>query len=69
MSAKRKNVLAFFRNKEAAKTIQQDGSLNRSLDRYAIQLIKVVGIFGIAIGIAVLIAFWYWVIKMLYKIG
>lgn len=69
MSTNPKTNWNFFRKKEATKTMQQDAALNRELDRYSVRLIKLVGIFGIALGIVILVAFWVWVIKMLYKIG
>jgi hypothetical protein len=42
--------------------------LNRDLDSFVVKLIKPVGIVGIIIGLAILIAFWVWVIHWLYKI-
>lgn len=48
---------------------QNDVKLEKSLDKYAYWLIKVVGVVGIIMGLAILGAFWYWVIKMLFKIG
>ena len=48
---------------------ENDVKLEKSLDKYAYWLIKVVGVVGIIMGLAILGAFWYWVIKMLYKIG
>lgn len=38
------------------------------LDAYRTRLIKVVGIIGVVIGFAILIAFWFWVFKQLYKV-
>ena len=48
---------------------ENDVKLEKSLDKYAYWLIKVVGVVGIIMGLAILGAFWYWVIKMLYKLG
>jgi hypothetical protein len=48
---------------------ENDVKLEKSLDKYSYWLIKVVGVVGIIMGLAILGAFWYWVIKMLYKIG
>jgi hypothetical protein len=48
---------------------ENDVKLEKSLDKYAYWLIKVVGVVGIIMGLAILGAFWYWVIKMLFKIG
>ena len=48
---------------------ENDVKLEKSLDKYSYWLIKVVGVVGIIMGLAILGAFWYWVIKMLFKIG
>jgi hypothetical protein len=68
MTPRKKPVLSLFRRKIADKNYEHDATLNRDLDSYSIKWIKVVGVAGIIIGIAILVAFWYWVIKMLYKI-
>jgi hypothetical protein len=68
MTQRKKPTLSLFRRKIADKNYEHDATLNRDLDSYSIKLIKVVGVAGIIIGIAILVAFWYWVIKMLYKI-
>ena len=48
---------------------QHEEKLQYDLDKFSIGLIKVVGIMAVIIGFAILIAFWYWVIKMLFKVG
>lgn len=68
MTQRKKPILSLFRRKIADKNYEHDATLNRDLDSYSIKLIKVVGVAGIIIGIAILVAFWYWVIKLLYKI-
>ncbi len=68
MTPRKKPVLSLFRRKIADKNYEHDATLNRDLNSYSIKLIKVVGVAGIIIGIAILVAFWYWVIKLLYKI-
>lgn len=68
MTQRKKPILSLFRRKIADKNYEHDATLNRDLDSYSIKLIKVVGVVGIIIGIAILVAFWYWVIKLLYKI-
>jgi magnesium-transporting ATPase (P-type) len=45
-----------------------NAELNRNLDSYAVKLIKAVGIVGVILGCLILIAFWVWVIRWLYKI-
>jgi hypothetical protein len=47
---------------------EHQAKLNRDLDSFVVKLIKPVGITGIIIGLAILIAFWVWVIHWLYKI-
>lgn len=69
MTQRKKPVLSLFRRKIADKNYEHDATLDRDLNSYSIKLIKVVGVAGIIIGIAILVAFWYWVIKLLYKIG
>lgn len=66
---KQKKGLSFFRSKVDDATYEHDASLNRNLDLFSMKIIKVVDVVGIAIGIVILVAFWYWVIKMLYKVG
>ncbi|MFN6176792.1 MAG: hypothetical protein ACK46G_04565 [Flavobacteriales bacterium] len=45
-----------------------DVELQRSLDRYGMKLIKVVGVVGVALGLVILIAFWYWVMGKLISV-
>jgi len=59
----------YFRPKTNKQNKEHNDGLNRDLDRFSVKLIKVVGIFGLLVGIVILGAFWYWVIKMLYKVG
>lgn len=42
--------------------------MQRSLDRYSVKLIKVIGVVGVALGLVILIAFWYWVMGKLFSI-
>jgi Tfp pilus assembly protein PilP len=42
--------------------------LQRSLDRYGLYMIKVVGVVGTALGLVIIIAFWYWVLGKLFSI-
>lgn len=46
-----------------------DLELDKSLNKFSVSLIKIVGVIGVIIGLAIIIAFWYWVIKMLFKVG
>ncbi len=48
---------------------EHDIKLEKSLDKYSVWLIKVIGIVGVIMGFAILGAFWYWVFKMLFKVG
>ncbi len=65
---KRKPFLSLFRQKIDDQNYEHNASLNRNLDSYGIILIKVVGVAGIVIGIAILVAFWIWVIRWLYQV-
>jgi hypothetical protein len=64
----RKPILSLFRRKIDDQNYEHDANLNRDLDSYGIKLIKIVGGAGIVIGIAILIAFWVWVIRWLYQV-
>jgi len=46
-----------------------DRKINQDLNFFSVKLIKVIGIVAVAIGLVILGAFWYWVIKMLFKVG
>jgi uncharacterized membrane protein YoaK (UPF0700 family) len=48
---------------------EQDVKLEKSLDKTSVWLIRVVGVIVAAMGIVIIGAFWYWVIKMLFKVG
>ena len=69
MRVKRKSIFSIFRRKIDDQNYEHDAVLNRNLDTFSIKLIKAVGLAAAIIGIAILVAFWYWVIKMLFKIG
>ena len=69
MRVKRKSIFSIFRRKIDDQNYEHDAVLNRNLDTFSIKLIKAVGLSATIIGIAILVAFWYWVIKMLFKIG
>lgn len=42
--------------------------LQRDLDLFGVKLIKVIGVVGAALGLVILIAFWYWVLNKLFSI-
>jgi hypothetical protein len=46
-----------------------DRKINQDLDFFSVKLIKIVGIIGIFLGLAIVSSFWFWVIKMLFKVG
>lgn len=54
------------RNQRADSKEAQDNELDKDLDRYSVKLIKVVGVAGVVIGLAILVAFWYWVFMKLF---
>ena len=68
MILKKKKTEILLKEKIEGEQLQHTSDLNKNLDIFSIKLIKVVGVVGTIIGIAILVAFWYWVIKMLYKI-
>jgi uncharacterized membrane protein YoaK (UPF0700 family) len=49
--------------------IEHDMKLEKSLDKTSFWLIRVVGVIIAAMGVVIVGAFWYWVIKMLFKVG
>ena len=65
---KKKPILSLFRRKIEDKNYEHDAKLNRNLDSFGIKLIKAVGLVGIILGLLILIAFWVWVIRWLYKV-
>jgi hypothetical protein len=46
---------------------EHEEKLQKSLDVFGFRMIKVIGVFGAIIGLAILIAFWFWVIRWLYS--
>lgn len=69
MILKKKKTEILLKERIEGEQLQHTADLNKNLDIFSIKLIKVVGVVGAIIGIAILVAFWYWVIKMLYKIN
>ena len=69
MILKKKKTEILLKEKIEGEQLQHTADLNKNLDIFSIKLIKVVGVVGTIIGIAILVAFWYWVMKMLYKIN
>jgi hypothetical protein len=59
---------SLFRKRIDNENYAHNARLNRDLDLFSIKLIKVVGIVGVILGLLILIAFWVWVIRWLYKI-
>ncbi len=49
--------------------LQSDDTVDKQIDKFSVKLIKVVGVVGIVIGFLILIAFWVWVFKWLYRVG
>jgi uncharacterized membrane protein YoaK (UPF0700 family) len=48
---------------------EHDIKLEKSLDKTSVWLIRVVGVVVAAMGVLIVGAFWYWVLKMLFKVG
>lgn len=40
--------------------------INFELDLFSVKLIKIIGFIAMIIGIAIIIAFWFWVFKWLF---
>jgi hypothetical protein len=61
-------MIQFSRN--SRKKLEVEAVSNeKKLNDFSVLLIKIVGFFGILLGMVILVAFWYWVIKILYKIS
>ena len=43
-----------------------DQKLDQGLDLFGAKLIKVIGVIGAIIGVAIIVAFWIWIFKWLY---
>jgi hypothetical protein len=54
------------REKRTDQKESHDQKLDQELDLFGVKLIKVIGIAGAIIGIAILVAFWIWVLKWMY---
>ena len=48
---------------------EHDVKLEKSLDKTSVWLIRVVGVIVAAMGVVIVGAFWYWLMKMLFKVG
>jgi hypothetical protein len=51
------------------KSILHEEKLQKEIDIFGIKLIKIVGIVGIFLGLAIVSSFWFWVIRLLFKVG
>lgn len=56
----------FFIQINMDKKDTHEDALQKSLDRYSVKLIKVIGIIGAAMGLIILGVFWYWLLKKLF---
>jgi hypothetical protein len=63
-----KAIFSVFRRKIDDENYEHNAQLNRQLDSFSIKLIKAVGIVGVILGLLILIAFWVWVIRWLFKV-
>jgi uncharacterized membrane protein YoaK (UPF0700 family) len=48
---------------------EHDMKLDKSIDKTSVWLIRIVGIIVATMGVIIIGAFWYWVMKMLFKVG
>ena len=46
---------------------QHDQSQDHEIDRFGVNLIKGIGVFGVILGAIILVAFWYWLFRLLYN--
>jgi hypothetical protein len=61
-------MIQFSRNSK--KILENEAVSNeKKLNDFSILLIKIVGIFGILLGMAILLAFWYWIFQWLFTIN
>jgi hypothetical protein len=61
-------MIQFSRNSK--KILENEAVANeKKLNDFSILLIKIVGIFGILLGMAILLAFWYWIFQWLFTIN
>jgi hypothetical protein len=44
-----------------------DQSQDHEIDRFGMKLIKGIGVFGVILGALILVAFWYWLFRLLYN--
>jgi hypothetical protein len=51
------------------KSILHEEKLQKEIDIFGIKLIKIVGVVGIFLGLIILSSFWFWVIRLLFKVG
>ena len=51
------------------KSISNEEKIQKEIDIFGIKLIKIAEVVGIFLGLIILSSFWFWVIKMLYKVG
>lgn len=48
---------------------EHDMKLDKSIDKTSVWLIRIVGVIIAAMGVVIVGAFWYWVMKILFKVG
>jgi hypothetical protein len=51
------------------KSILHEEKIQKEIDIFGIKLIKIVGVVGIFLGLIILSSFWFWVIRLLFKVG
>ncbi len=44
----------------------QENELQKSLDRYSVSMVKIVGIIGVITGLIILGVFWFWLLSKLF---
>ena len=51
------------RNERKDDQEQQSHEIDKDLNRFGLKLIKVIGVFGVALGVIILCLFWYWIFR------
>ncbi|MDI1315762.1 hypothetical protein [Flavobacterium sp.] len=63
-----KSILTKNRIKRTDDKEKNDAQIQRELDNYGVKLIKIIGVVGVVIGVAILAFFWSFLINKLFKL-
>ncbi len=68
MKSQEKGKLYADRLKRTNLEEAHDQRQDHELDRFGMKLIKGIGIFGAILGAVILVAFWFWTLRLLFKV-